>query len=222
MEYQNKLKRDCTIQDKNTYKESVHKFKEQVYEQKTIENQKAQESRKKIIEKLIKLEESKKEYSKKQYKEKVEIKDKHVQENMKLLKSLEKKEQEVLERLKNTYGEHDKELQRLETAINMSKQVYYERAPASPTHARPSIQNNNSKYCDLNVIKELSKFNRSYLKIIMVSNPYTIVAREMHPPREGGCISWTINSWDTSPPPLFHFDKFNGIRIIRKTKKLNS
>ena len=57
-----------------------------------------------------------------------------------MLKNLEKKEQEVLDRLKNTYGEHDKELQRLETVISMSKQSYYERAPASPVHSRPSIQ----------------------------------------------------------------------------------
>ena len=35
--------------------------------------------------------------------------------------------------------------------------------------------------------------------------------------RKGGCISWTIYSWDTFPP-LFQFDKFNRILIIRKPK----
>ena len=49
----------------------------------------------------------------------------------------------------------------------------------------------------------------------------TIVAREMHPPIPGRKDAFHELSTCEIHPSLFHFDKFNGIRIIRKTKILN-
>jgi uncharacterized protein (DUF305 family) len=54
--------------------------------------------------------------------------------NQKTLKKLEKKEREIIERLKNTYDVQNKEIKRMETVMNESKQGFYQRKPASPEH----------------------------------------------------------------------------------------
>jgi hypothetical protein len=55
-----------------------------------------------------------------------------VQENLKKLKMLEKMELEVLERLKNTINQQDREIRRMEEVMNESKQGFYKREPLSP------------------------------------------------------------------------------------------
>ena len=93
----------------------------------------------KIVDKMNRIEQDKKEKSKMHYQNRVDLKDKHIQDNLKLLKILEIKEQEVFQRLKNTYWEQDKELRKMENVMNMSKQGFYKRIPASPVHNMRSM-----------------------------------------------------------------------------------
>ena len=81
-------------------------------------------------------EEEKKTKSKKFYKERVDHTKDKIMANSKLLKKLEKKEREIFERLKNTYSQQEREIQKMESVMKDSKQCLYKRKPASPEHNR--------------------------------------------------------------------------------------
>ena len=68
------------------------------------------------------------------YKERIVEKEKHVHKNLKTLKKLEKREKEIIDRLKNTYDLQEKEIKKMESVMNESKQGFYMRVPASPAH----------------------------------------------------------------------------------------
>ena len=123
---------------------------------------------------MNKIQSDKKEYSQKFYKDRVEQKKNHIQENLEYLKILEKKEQEVFQRLKNTYGEQDKELKKMENVLNMSKQGFYKRTPASPIHNKWSVERKwgsamrkdyNNLNSDQGTISESKQSNKSIIDI---------------------------------------------------------
>jgi len=68
------------------------------------------------------------------YKERVEHAEGKTVENVKMLRMLEKKEKEIFERLKNTYGQQDIELKKMDKVMQDSKEGFYNRKPASPEH----------------------------------------------------------------------------------------
>ena len=67
-------------------------------------------------------EEEKKAKSKNFYKERVDHTKDKIMANSKLLKKLEKKEKEIFERLKNTYSQQEREIQKMESVMKDSKQ----------------------------------------------------------------------------------------------------
>ena len=49
----------------------------------------------------------------------------------------------MIDKLKNTYDMQNKELQKMENVMNESKQGFYQRVPASPTHYQQRLSKQN-------------------------------------------------------------------------------
>lgn len=60
--------------------------------------------------------------------------EKHAENNIKLMKELEKREKQLIDQLQNTYAVQNKELEKMEQVMNQSKQGFYKRVAASVYH----------------------------------------------------------------------------------------
>mmetsp|Transcript_20685 Transcript_20685/g.20430 ORF Transcript_20685/g.20430 Transcript_20685/m.20430 type:complete len:106 (-) Transcript_20685:421-738(-) len=104
------MRRDQALKERQANLKAVDEYRQLTQKEKDEINKKAQESRHKMINKLTQIEQEKQSTTKNFYKKRVNDTGKELNQNLKLLKSLEKKEKEIIDRLKNTYQKQENEI----------------------------------------------------------------------------------------------------------------